>query len=201
MKRKNSIFLFAFMILLSFHSCTEESSNDGDKFFAQGEHEKAIQAYDRFLSNNPKNVKGLYNRGRAHEELGNLEAAEKDFLTALEQDNTNVQVMLSLSNVYQKQKNHNSALLYAEYAVERPGAPAMAYFLKARALHQLGNVQEAMREYTAAIKMDREFGQALYYRGILNFATDKKRAACADFEAARRQNYDLAQEAINKYCQ
>jgi tetratricopeptide (TPR) repeat protein len=200
MKRNNPILILAILFLFGFQSCTEESSNDGDKYFAQGQYEEAIQAYDRFLSNNPKNVKALYNRGRAHEELGNFESAEKDFLAALEQDNTNVQVMLSLSNVYQKQKNHSSALLYAEYAVERPGAPAMAYFLKARALHQLGNVEEAMREYTAAIKMDPESGQALYYRGILNYATDKKRAACADFEAARRQNYELAQEAIDKYC-
>ncbi len=200
MKHKNRILLSTLIIFLNL-SCTEQSSDAGDRYFAQGEYEESISAYDNFLSNNPNNVKALYNRGRAHEELGNFEEAEKDFLAALEQDKTNVQVMLSLSNVYQKQKNHSSALLYAEYAIERPGAPPMAYFLKARALHQLGNVQEALREYSAAIKMDPEFGQALYYRGLLNYATKKNRSACADFQGALRQNYEPAQEAIDKYCQ
>ncbi|WP_373495425.1 tetratricopeptide repeat protein [Aquiflexum sp.] len=190
--------LIGMMLILG--SCSSGGSNRGDVLFSQGKYEEAIKAYDSFLAAKPKNVKALYNRGRSYEELGNYPQAEKDFLAALDQDTKNIQVMLSLSNIYQKQKNHNSALLYADYAVEVPGAPAMAYFMKGRALHQIGNTQEALREYSAAIKMDKDFGQAYYYRGMLKIATDKKRSGCEDIGLAIRLNVSIAEEARDKYC-
>lgn len=181
-------------------SCSGGESNKGDSYYTQGDYENAIVAYDSYLSTKPKDFKALYNRGRAYEELGEFEKAEQDFLLALEQDRKNTQILLSLSNVYQKQKKHNNALLYAEYAVEVPGAPAMAYFMKARALHQIGNTDEAYKEYSTAIKMDKDFGMAYYYRGMLKIATDNKRSGCEDLRAAVKLNYEEARDALNKYC-
>ncbi|MFD2036000.1 tetratricopeptide repeat protein [Belliella marina] len=192
------VYLSILLLVTSF-ACGS-ASNDGDDLYASGKYEEAIKAYDSYLSTKPKNVKALYNRGRSHEELGNIESAEKDFLTALEIDANNVQVMLSLSNLFQKQKNHSSALLYADRAVETSGAPAMAYFMKARALHQLGNTEEALKEYNAAIKMDKDFGQAYYNRGLLKLATDKKKSGCEDLNLAIKLNYEAASEALAKYC-
>jgi tetratricopeptide (TPR) repeat protein len=193
---------FASLIGLMFLvSCSGGKSIKGDELFSKGDYEAAIAAYDDFLSTKPRNVKALYNRGRAQEELGNFQKAEKDFLLALEQDSKNTQVLLSLSNVYQKQKKHNNALLYAEYAVEIPGAPAMAYFMKGRALHQIGNTNEAYKEYSTAIKMDKDFGMAYYYRGMLKIATDRKKSGCDDLKAAIKLNYREAQEVLEKYCQ
>lgn len=187
-------------LVLILGSCSQGGSNRGDELFSQGKYEEAIKAYDSFLAAKPKNVKALYNRGRSNEELGNFAQAEKDFLAALDQDSKNIQVMLSLSNIYQKQKNHTNALLYADYAVEVPGAPAMAYFMKGRALHQIGNTQEALREYSAAIKMDKDFGQAYYYRGMLKIATDKKKSGCEDIGLAIRLNVAIAEDARDRYC-
>lgn len=198
MNLKSQIILSLFVILIVW-SCNS-SSNSGDDLFAIGKYEEAITAYDNFISTNPKNVKALYNRGRSHEEIGNYEKAEKDFILALANDSKNVHVMLSLSNLFQKQKNHSSALLYADRAVETPGAPAMAYFMKARALHQLGNTIEALKDYSAAIKMDKDFGQAYYNRGLLKLATKKKKSGCEDLTLAVKLNYDQAIEAKEKYC-
>lgn len=188
------------MGIMFLFSCSKQEYNKGDELFNQGAYEDAIAAYDVFLASNPKNVKALYNRGRAYEELGQFENAEKDFLNALEQDKKNTQILLSLSNIYQKQKRHSNALLYAEYAVEVPGAPAMAYFMKGRAMHQLGNTNEAFKEYSTAIKMDKNFGLAYYYRGMLKLATDRKKSGCDDLKAAFKLNYQEAKEAIDKYC-
>lgn len=197
------VFQWAFASLIGMMflvSCSGGESNKGDNLFNQGDYENAILAYDNYIANNPRNFKALYNRGRAYEELGEFVKAEQDFLLALEQDRKNTQLLLSLSNVYQKQKKHNNALLYAEYAVEVPGAPAMAYFMKGRALHQIGNTEEAYKEYSTAIKMDRDFGMAYYYRGMLKIATDNKKSGCEDLRAAVKLNYAEAQEALNNYC-
>lgn len=193
--------VFASLIgILSFSSCSDSISNKGDDLFNQEKYDEAVAEYDNVLKNNPKYLKGLYNRGRSYEELGDFKKAEKDFLAAYAIDGKNTQVMMSLSNIYQKQKNHTLALLFADYAVQVPGAPAMAFFLKGRALHQMGNIKEAMIEYGTSIKMDKDFGQAYYYRGMLKFATDNKKSGCEDIKMALKLDYKEAQIAKDKYC-
>ena len=193
--------LVAFILATFFFlSCSSQESNKGDELFKKEDYAGAITAYDNFLSSQPKNVKALYNRGRAYEELGDFASAEKDFKAALALDSKNHQILLSLSNIHQKQKNHSAALLYADYAVEIPGAPAMAYFMKGRAMHQLGNTDEAYKDYSLAIKMDKDFGQAYFYRGMLKVATDRKKSGCDDLKMALKLGFQEAQTALDKYC-
>jgi tetratricopeptide (TPR) repeat protein len=196
--KKSILIIFGAVTMLA--ACGEGPSDRGDTLYESGRYEEAVSAYDDYLETKPRNVKALYNRGRAHEELGNYEQAEADFKRALEHDSKNVQVMLSLSNLYQKQKNHSAALLYADYATEVPGAPAMANFLKARALHQLGNTEEAMNEYSAAIHADKSFAQAYHYRGMLKLGTNNKRGGCDDLKQAVEMNHEPAQRALDQYC-
>lgn len=115
-------------------------------------------------------------------------------------DDKNSQVLLSLSNLYQKMKQYEQALIYANTASELPGAPAMAFLLKGRAYHHLGNTREAMNAYNSAIKRNPEFGQVYYYRGMLKLATDNKQAACKDFDLAINLNHQQAKTALEQYC-
>ena len=197
--KENLIYCICFMFLLV--SCGEGGSNQGDTYFGNNQYEEAITAYNSVLENDPANVKALYNRGRSYEELGNLDEAENDFKAALNEDNKNVQVLLSISNLYQKKKQHEMALQYADYAVQIPGAPATAYFLKGRAYHQLGNTQNALTEYNAAIKMDPKSGQSYYYRGMLKLATDNNSGGCEDLKLASGLDHEQAKEAIEQHCQ
>lgn len=189
--------VLCFMLLVS---CGDNDSSQGDVYFQNEAYEEAISAYTKFLETNPKNVKALYNRGRAYEEIGQEDQAEESFKKALEADPKNTQIMLSLSNLYHKKKSYELSLLYADNAVSVSGAPSTAYFMKARAMHQLGNVNEALREYNAAIKMSPENGQYLYYRGMLHQATKKKQQACNDFRKAAENNFAAAQDALSSYC-
>jgi len=194
--------LIHFLIPLAvFFSCSESDSSQGDKFYNNNQFEEAVDAYSKVLVNSPKNVNALYNRGRSHEELGNLDEAESDMKAAFSVDPKNVQVLMGLSNLYQKKKSYEMALQYASYATEVSGAPAMAFLLKGRAYHLLGNTENAMTEYNTAIKMNDEFGQAYYYRGMLKQATNRTRAACADFKLAVALDHQPANEASEKYCQ
>ena len=197
--KEKSIYFFTFLVLL--FSCNSNETSQGDEFYNNNQFEEAIAAYNSVLENNPTNVKALYNRGRSYEELNNLDEAEKDFKAALTEDAKNVQVLLSLSNLYQKKQQHEMALQYANYAVELPGAPATAYFLKGRAYHQLGNIQNALTEYDAAIKMDPESGQTFYYRGMLKIATDKIGAGCEDLNRAVGLDHEQAKAALAQHCQ
>ena len=181
-------------------SCSQQKNSPADRYFESGQYELAVQTYTESLQTNPTDVKILYNRGRAYQEMGEFGKAQADFESALAQEPNNFQVLLSLANVQIQQKNYASALLYASKAEEIPGAPAMASFLKGRALHHMGMTDEALKAYGNAIQLDDEFAQAYFNRGMLKIALEMKRQACEDFKLASVLEYPGAQEALDNYC-
>lgn len=181
-------------------SCSEQKSNPADRYFESGDYQQAVESYTANLKNRPSDVNIIYNRGRAYQEMGKLLEAQADFETAINLDPTNFQVLLSLATIQLEQKSYASALLYATKAEEIPGAPAMASFLKGRALHQLGMPEDALKAYGSAIQIDKEFGQAYYNRGLLKIALERTKQACEDFKLASTLEYPGASEAFQKYC-
>ncbi|MHA7128645.1 tetratricopeptide repeat protein [Algoriphagus namhaensis] len=199
MKKLNQALVCCALVgLLS--ACGQPDTSPGDQFFAKGQYEQAIEAYNQKLKFDPNDVRVLYNRGRAYEEMKQYAEAQADFEQALTLDPNNFQVLLSLANLNHKQKKYTNALLYANKAAEIPGAPAMASFMKARAQHQLGDTKEALKSYGQAIQIDKEFGQAYYNRGLLKIATGRIGSACEDFQLALALEYPGSQEAYDKYC-
>lgn len=181
-------------------ACSETKSNSADRYFEKGQFELAVETYTEDLKLKPTDVKMLYNRGRAYQEMGKWENAKADFESALNLDPNNFQVLLSLATIQLEQKSYGSALLYASTAEEIPGAPAMASFLKGRALHQMGLPEEALKAYGNAIQIDKDFGQAYFNRGLLKVALERKKQACEDFKLAAVLEYPEAQEMFDKYC-
>jgi len=181
-------------------SCSEQKSNPADRYFESGDYQQAVESYTADMKNKPSDVKMIYNRGRAYQEMGKLLEAQADFEAALNLDPTNFQVLLSLAAIQLEQKSYASALLYATKAEEIPGAPAMASFLKGRALHQLGMPEDALKAYGNAIQIDKEFGQAYFNRGLLKVALERTKQACEDFKLASALEYPGASEAFQNYC-
>lgn len=99
-----------------FSGCSEKGDSKGDTLFKQGQYQEAIEVYSDRLKTKPKDVEALYSRGRAYEEVGDLAKAKKDFEAGFKQDDKNLKLLLALSNLYQKEGNHERSLLYAEYA-------------------------------------------------------------------------------------
>ncbi len=200
MKLVSKIFIVPVMAGTLLLACSGPQSNKADQYFESGQYELAAQTYTENLKNKPTDVKNLYNRGRAYQEMGELVKAQADFEAALNSEPSNFQVLLSLATIQLEQKSYASALLYATKAEEISGAPAMASFLKGRALHQLGMPEDALKAYGNAIQIDKDFGQAYFNRGMLKVALDRTRQACEDFTLATALEYPGAQEALQKYC-
>lgn len=181
-------------------SCSETKRNPADRYFEKGEFQLAVETYTEDLKYKPTDVKMLYSRGRAYQEMGNLKDAKSDFESALNQDPNNSQALMSLASVQLEEKNYGSALLYASKAADIPGAPAMASFLKGRALHQMGLPEDALKAYGTAIQIDKNFAQAYFTRGMLKVGLDRNKQACEDFKLASVLEYPGADEMLNKYC-
>jgi tetratricopeptide (TPR) repeat protein len=197
----SSTFVLSLLAAATLFSCSGSSDiNPGDAAFAKGDFSAAVTSYTEELKTKPTDLDLLYGRGRAYQELGKTLEAQADFEQALNSDAKNFQVLLSLSTIQLEQKNYASALLYATQAEEIPGAPARASFLKARALHQLGMPEEALKSYGNAIQVDKDFGQAYLNRGLLKIGLDRTKQACEDFKLAAALNYPGAAENLENYC-
>lgn len=194
-----SIGLVAATLLLVI-GCNSGGSDKGDSLFASGKYQEAIAAYNSYLESNSSNVKTLYNRGRAYQELGKYDEAEADFLAVIKTDEQNVNARLSLSKLYYGKELYNKAVLRAEEAIEINEGSAQAHFLVARAKHQLGYVDGALESYSTSIHLDSDFGEAYLYRGALKIHQGKNRSACEDFRKAQALEVKEAKSIITKYC-
>ena len=198
---QSSTYFLGMLIAATLFSCSGSSDvNPGDAAFNKGDYSSAVTGYTESLQTNPTDLDLLFVRGRAYQELGKLLEAQADFEQALNLDPKNFQVLLSLATIQLEQKSYASALLYATKAEEIPGAPAMASFLKGRALHQLGMPEDALKAYGNAIQVDRDFGQAYLNRGLLKVALERTKQACEDFKLAAALDYPGATENLEKYC-
>jgi len=74
---KQLLYFLGWVFLIA---CSEQASEEGDLYYQAGDFEQAIRSYSAYLELNPTNVKTLYNRGRAYEELELFELAFKDFV-------------------------------------------------------------------------------------------------------------------------
>jgi len=181
-------------------SCNSDNTISGDDLFNEGKYPEAITAYTEYLSTNPEHTKSLYNRGRAYEELGKVEKAMDDFLKVTERDQKNINAYLSLAKLSYNAHNYNKVFVYAGRAIELNENSAQAHFLSARGAHQLGYFDQALESYNNAITINKEFGEALLYRGALKVGMKKPMSACEDFKLAKLLDVKGAEKAIVDYC-
>ncbi len=189
-----------FITLIFTGACRNESTIMGDKYFEQGEYQKAIDAYNNYLEINPRNIKSIYNRGRSYEELGNQKKAMSDFEHVLKLDPKNVSALLSIGKNYYREENYDQALFFINKALEINDEEYMGHYLKGRVFHKQGMVRDAMDEYNTAISLNPKFGDAYLYRGALRLYMRQKNAACGDFQMAMNLDVAEAKEAYNKNC-
>jgi tetratricopeptide (TPR) repeat protein len=81
-------------------------------------HEGVMGACERYLANDPKNVKVNLRLGHAAANAGHVNAALVAFETVVEVDPRNVEALKALGHLHRSSKDINQALLYFEKAME-----------------------------------------------------------------------------------
>lgn len=198
MRQSFTLILTAF--LLVFVACNKEQKDEADVLMKDGNYQDAIALYTKRLATDPKNVRMLYNRGRAYEELGQVGKAKDDFERVLEIDEDNLSANMSMGNYFYNQQNYKRSIYYFDKAISIDGRVSKAYLLKARALHQQGDFRVARENYNLAIDFDKNNGEAHFYRGALFVALNQTRKACDDLTRARELGYPEAAAAVTKHC-
>ncbi|PWL31972.1 MAG: hypothetical protein DCO95_01970 [Roseivirga sp. XM-24bin3] len=198
MKKIGLILMILTVVALS--ACNKSVTREADALYKQGKYKEAIAAYDEYLTTKPKDLKSLYNRGRAHEEVGNLSQAKEDFESVLQLDADNLNANLSMGKYWYNQKDFTKAIYYFDKVLEVDGRVSTAYLLKGRSLHQQGEFPKAKENYDQAINFDNKNPEAFLYRGALKIALNQTRGACNDFNRAKALGASEANDALAKYC-
>ena len=189
------ILFFAFLL-----SCEQQASQEGDVLYQSGDYEGAVKAYTEYLTLYPTDVKSLYNRGRAYEEMELYELSIKDFKAVLENEPENLQANLSAGSYYYRKQDLANAQYHFELAVQHHENDAQANFLLARVMHKQGKKDEAMSGYNKAISLDAELGEAYLYRGVLRTFLKQRSRACEDYQQAQALNVPEAEVQLKNFC-
>ena len=183
-------------------SCKNENLELGDQYYRAGDYEKAVEAYTEYLRMQPRDIKSIYNRGRAYEELGQHEEALTDFRRVIKEDPLNVNGHLSIANdYYYRLKDYENTIFFADKTLGLDENNPLAHTLKGKAHQKLGQLEEAMSSYNAAISINKEFADAYVSRGSLRVYLKQNTRACADFKIAKSLGSDQTSNLIQKYCQ
>ena len=188
----------AFVIFLG--ACDSKNSQQGDQLFADGDYEQAVSQYTDYIEYNPEDIKSIYNRGRAYEELGQYDKSLADYEKTLEIDPKNFNALMSVGKFHFRNEDYGDAAFYFDKAVKVKERSANAHYLSGRANHKLGETGKAMEGYNQAINLNGDYGEAYLYRGALKVFMKKKSGGCDDIKKAANLEAPEAAEALQKYC-
>ncbi|MEM9297608.1 MAG: tetratricopeptide repeat protein [Bacteroidota bacterium] len=188
-------------VLIIVLGCKNENSELGDKLFSKGEYEKAVEAYTEYLRMQPRDIKTIYNRGRAFEELEEYDKALEDFRRVIKEDPLNVNAHLSIaSDFYYRLKDYENTIFFTEKAIKLEQDNVLAHTLKGKGHQKLGQLNEAMSAYNDAISVDKEYSDAYLSRGSLRIYLKQNSKACSDFKLAASLGTTQAEALVKRYC-
>jgi len=113
----------------------------------------------------------------------------------------------SKSRVKEFMEEFSVALEKCNEAVEMIPEKKEGYFCKGLMLgfyHKYGREKQGLKEFTKAIKIDPEYLEAYYFRGILGFSMERRHGssidarACRDIKKAYKNNFPEAIEYVNR---
>ena len=135
--------------------------------------------------------------------LGELEAAAKDFKKIIEL-NPNSQdagdAFFYLARIHFKQKKYEPAINYYTRVLKfRPDDPEIL-FLRGECKFMIGDYRGSIKDFDLSLNKDDDNEMAYFKRGEAKLMLEDKTGACEDFVKAKKNGYKTAVELINKNC-
>ena len=125
----------------------------GNSYGINGEHSKALGAYQIALNLDPDNAEALIGLASAHEALGNYGTAESTYSVAIEQERLHWVTYSSLGSFYNRRGRHEQALEQFDVAVELMPSNGIAHRNRGAVLIELGRSEEALEALRTARRL------------------------------------------------
>jgi tetratricopeptide (TPR) repeat protein len=169
-----------------FENAASEEFNLGNHLMATGRYEQALARYHLALDKRPDMNQVNLNIGNIHLKLGEIDSARSYYLRELDVAADSVRTYNNLGVVERLAGNDSLAIIYGRQALIRK-----PYFIEAAvnyviAARKLRLYEDAFRTVNAAIDINPNNPDLLYYRGVLFFDLSEFGEAETDFRQALR---------------
>ena len=121
------VFLLVGLISNAWSLDAEQWFLDGNRLSSEGKYEEATKAYKKSIDQNPLAPVAHYNLGIAYKNLNQLDKAAKVLEKAVELAPTNLDIRLTLGNVYNRQERWADAIGQLNIVVHRQRNDAEAH--------------------------------------------------------------------------
>ena len=151
-----------------------------------GEQAQAVVAYSSVLEHDPNHVKALVGRGMALQQIGEHEAAIRDFSDVIERTPqwAGLYVAFYCRACSQKALGRLEATIEdASRAIERNPNHIDALYLRGTVLKELGQTENAIEDLSVVLQADPNCHEAYYARGTLFHLRGRWQEAVDDFSA------------------
>ena len=121
------LFLFGFQVSTVWGLSPEQWFEEGNRFSSEGQFEEAVKAYQKYIAANPLSPVAHYNLGIAYKKLKRLDLATKSLEKAVELEPVNMDLRVTLGNVYNLQERWADAIGQLNIVVHRKKGDAQAH--------------------------------------------------------------------------
>jgi len=158
----------------------------GEKFYRDGEYDKAIAEYNRSISLKADYPEAYASRGSAYRRKGEVNRAIEDYTKAISLRSSYAEVYNYRGFLYAQRKDFRRAVEDYTQAVRYKSDYADAYFNRAYAYGQLGNWDLSIADYTQVIKLEPKNWAAYNQRGNAWYSKGDRVKASEDYAMAER---------------
>jgi predicted AlkP superfamily phosphohydrolase/phosphomutase/Flp pilus assembly protein TadD len=129
-------------------------NNLGLRYQKEGEHEKAIEQFEKALEIQPNNSVAYNNLGISYGSLERFDEAERSFKRSIEINPEDIFAMNNLAVICLRSQRLNEARSYAQKALEIEPQYASAHFTLGSIYATAGQFAQAEKEFEAALKIE-----------------------------------------------
>jgi len=122
-----ALFLFGFQVSAVWGLSPEQWFEEGNRFSSEGKFEEAVKAYEKSIAGNSLSPVAHYNLGIAYKNLAQLSQAAKSLEKAVELEPVNMDMRVTLGNVYNRQERWADAIAELNIVVHRKKGDAQAH--------------------------------------------------------------------------
>jgi tetratricopeptide (TPR) repeat protein len=158
----------------------------GEKFYRDGEYDKAIAEYNRCISLKADYAEVYASRGNAYRRKGDVNRAIEDYNRAISLKSSYAEVYNYRGFLFAQRKELRRAVEDYTQAIRYKSDYADAYFNRAHAYGELGNWDLSIADYTQVIKLEPRNWAAYNQRGNAWSSKGDRAKAAEDFAAAER---------------
>lgn len=172
----------------------------GDYYRNQGNHTEALNQYNQSAEINPNYGEVFYRRALTHHFLNNMQAAEADYLRAIEVGGEGKYLSYAnLCKIHRMEGDYEQAMKECNAAIEGDDFEGKynVYLQRGTMLALAKDFEGALADYNEYLQHDSQDGKAFRWRGIAYYELGKYDAAMKDIQQAL--NLDANDEIAYMY--